>query len=126
MVTGVGGRVLVYAGRTLGLGTAFDTALSAPVSVAVGAGMIHVGSGVGVSAAVRAFNPADEFISADPAFEEVFADYARVATADLDADGGTDAVPGGRSAAPPRVRVLGRAIDFFAFDDTLRGGVFVG
>jgi len=130
VITGTGSQVNIYGGVGLQLVRSFNSGLAAPISVAIATGQILVGSGVGESATTRVFSATGERTSAQLAFEASFRGGARVATADVNGDGVAEQVVGAGISGGPRVRVVGvdgeMSLDFFAFDETLRGGVFVG
>jgi protocatechuate 3,4-dioxygenase beta subunit len=63
-------------------------------------------------------------------YENTFLGGVRVATADVDGDGVEDVITGSGIGGGPRIRVFsgvdGSVIrEFFAFEDTFRGGIFV-
>ncbi len=63
-------------------------------------------------------------------YEDSFLGGVRVATADVDGDGVEDIITGSGIGGGPRVRVFSGATgevirEFFAFEDTFRGGIFV-
>ena len=89
-----------------------------------------VGADAGGGPRVRAFRT-DGSVAFDAfAFEATFTGGVRVASADLNGDGVDDVVVGAGDGGGPRVRAFDGAtgrplLDFFAFDDALRVGLFV-
>jgi hypothetical protein len=93
--------------------------------------IVAVGAGAGGGSAVAVFNPqtgqqTGQFF----AFNPEFTGGVRVATGDVNGDGVTDVVAGAGPGGGPRVTLYdgktgGKTRDFFAFEPTFTGGVYV-
>jgi hypothetical protein len=129
IVTGVGSQVVILSGQTQAVDRIFDTGLSSPITVAAGLNRIVVGSGLG-DASTRIFSPQGQPLATEQVYEETFEGGVRVGFSDIDNDGELEILTGAGIGGGPRVRVLSAdgegVFDFFAFDEDLRGGVFVG
>jgi hypothetical protein len=117
---------------------AYDAAFTGGVRVAVGdvngdgVPDVVTAPGPGGGPRVRAFSGTDGTPFLDFfAFEPDFRGGANVAVGDVDGDGQNELVIGAGDGGGPRVRVLDPqtlavTADFFAYEPTFRGGVYVG
>jgi len=92
---------------------------------------IITGAGAGGGPEVRFFNGANTVLLADfYAYASTFTGGVRVASADVDGDLKADIIVGPGSGGGPEVKVIRASnqallYDFFAFDPSVTGGVFV-
>lgn len=117
---------------------AFDSALRGGTFITTGdtngdgIDEIVVGAGNGGAPQVRVFNGTTFNVDASFFAGNITArNGIRVATADINADGRDDIVTGAGAGGASEVRIYDSRVptlmeDFFAFNPTLRGGVFVG
>ena len=115
----------------------FDSTFATGIQVAVGdvngdqAADILVGAGNGGAPRIQVLNGRDgEPIQDFFAYEDTFRGGVQVTTGDVNGDGFSDIIAGAGIGGGPRVRVFsgkdGAILeDFFAYEDTFRGGVFV-
>ncbi len=107
-----------------------NPSFSAPINTALPTFVVTAG-GAGSLPEVRVFDysTGSERLRIQ-VYENSFLGGVRVATADVDGDGVEDIITGSGIGGGPRVRVFsgidGSVIrEFFAFEDTFRGGIFV-
>jgi len=92
---------------------------------------IIAGAGAGGGPNVRTFNAAGTLLSDVLVYEANFSGGVRVAARDIDGDGRAEIITGAGIGGASRVSIfvgpnLNRQEDFFAFDDGVRTGIFVG
>jgi hypothetical protein len=138
----VGGTTQLYA---IDLATGAATPLGAGgtgttpfVGLAVGDGLplgrpidlFAVGSGQGLPATVKVYNPDGQARFTLQPYESTFTGGVYVATGDVTGDGVDDIITGTGNGGGPRVRVFDGVTadlvrEFFPYEDTFRGGVIV-
>lgn len=89
------------------------------------------GTGVGGGPRVRVIDPRTNAVLSDfMAYEDSFRGGVNVSAGDIDGDGKAEIITGTGEGGGPRVRVFDaisgvQRSDFFAYEDSFRGGVFV-
>jgi FG-GAP-like repeat/FG-GAP repeat len=146
IVTGAGATggpdVKVYNGKVFALMFdffAFEPTFTGGVFVAAGdtngdgRADVVVGRGAGAAPEVRVFSGVNMGLIADfNAYNASFTGGVRVAVRDVDGDGKADIITGAGSNGGPHVRVFkspnyaSSLYEFFAFDASFQGGIFVG
>jgi hypothetical protein len=124
-------------GAATPLGTIGD-ATTPLVALAVGDGLpldrrvdlFAVGSGAGLPATVKVYNPDGAVRFTLIPYEETFTGGVLVATGDVNGDGVDDIITGTGVGGGPRVRIFDGVTaqlirEFFPYEDTFRGGVIV-
>jgi hypothetical protein len=116
---------------------AYETAFAGGVYVSAGdvnadgKAEIITGPGFGRAPQVRAFNTTGTVLADFGAFDPLFIGGVRVGSLDSNGDGRADYVVGAGPTGGPNVRVFDgfsqNVLDnFFAYDGSFRGGIFVG
>jgi hypothetical protein len=138
LVSGNPGAAQLAADRPLRSFFAYDPAFTGGVTVATGdvngdgQADVITGAGPGGGPHVKVFSGADNSVLFNFfAYDPRFAGGVTVATGDLNADGKADIITGAGPGGGPHVKgfdgtSLAVLENFFAFDPTFLGGVFVG